>query len=310
MTEKNDPRRRDATRRGFLRSTGITLTGLFGFSGVGTATSANDKIGPTKTEATVIKRFRPDGDQYTVKKRTVSPAFKDRFGGPTITYEPEPVPREFIPDEHTDPDKPFTVQYRDKVVVGTLEEQQAAERGTHETNRLSNLSLSQSYDGPKYVYESASGAEDQDLYERTAPINVAWGNSINKDASELQSYMKNQDWEKHWTMPGSASRYILYNGSAQSQNEHIYKEIYYARQLHIRVYNVSVDSSVEPIQVIGNAHRDPLDHNHIGDEPWEFNDARDETSSDWGSWGQQSETVFMGGTQWETHDGNMDVIYS
>lgn len=309
MSDDDTFTNRDRSRRDFVRTAGVTLAGLVGITGVSGATTRSQGPSPERAEATVVKRFSPEGDHFRLEKRAISPAFKERFGGPVLTYEPEPVPREAVPEEYTDPDRPFTITYRDDLVVGTLEEQLTAERAEREA-ATADARSSQYYDGPKYIYESASGAEDEDIYERTAPINVAWGTSIDRNALQLQSYMESKGWEEHWTMPGSGTRYILYNGSAEAQDEHIYKEIHYTRQWHIRAYDVSVDSSTESIQVIGNAHRDPLDHNKIGDEPWQFNDARDEAANDWESWGESSEYVFMGSTRWETHDGNLSVIYS
>ncbi|WP_207592711.1 hypothetical protein [Halomontanus rarus] len=320
MTDRNDTETRNSTRRKFLELTGLTLTGL-GASASATvagATADSEDVGPTTARTTVIKRFSPDGEHFELEKRAVSPRFDERFGGPVLTYDPEPVPREAIPEEYTDPDRPFTVQYEDDLVVGTLEDQLVVERregggdagGTQTQSQSQIRTQTQSYDGPQYVYESASGAEGQDIYERTAPINVAWGASVGMDASQLRSYMENRGWQDHWTMPGSGSRYILSDGQARAQDDHIYKEIYYTRQWHIRVYDVTVDSSVESLQVVGNVHRDPLDHNHVGDEPWYFDDAREETTGAWESWGRSSEYVFTGGTMWETHDGNLGVIHS
>ncbi len=315
MVDDNNFADGNRTRRGLLRTTGGTLAALIGCAGIGAAASDDDgdgdDVGPTTAEATVIKRFRPsdDDEHFYLEKRAISPTFKRRFGGPVLTYEPEPVPREAIPEKYTDPDRPFTRQYRDDLVVGTLEDHLEVEKPAETDGTEEVRTQTQYYDGPKYVYESASGAEDQDIYERTGPINVAWGSSVDKTASQLQSYMEDRDWQEHWTMPGSGNRYILYDGQAQAQDEHIYKEIYYTRQWHIRVYDVSVDSSTDSIQVIGNAHRDPLDHNLIGDDPWYFNDARDEAMNDWESWSRSAEYVFGGGTRWETHDGNVGVIY-
>jgi len=89
--------------------------------------------------------------------------------------------------------------------------------------------------------------------------------------------------------------------------EHIYNEIDKSKQWHIRVWDVDENE----VAVIGQAHKDPYDHNQIGNKPWQFDSARSEALSDWNDWGYETDdsTINTGYTKWDTHDGWIGAVY-
>jgi hypothetical protein len=118
--------------------------------------------------------------------------------------------------------------------------------------------------------------------------------------------MRNRGWTACCAFY-SGTRYILDDGSPKPQDTHVYQGIDYTKQYHIRVYDVSASDSLGT-EVVGQIHKDPYDHNSIGDAPWYFDESRDRAKHDWDRWGFDTQYYCTCATQWSTHDGNMAVV--
>jgi hypothetical protein len=270
------------------------------------ATSAdnNDKL-PIQAQGKTIRKYRPKDDAFEVKEQFISQALKQRYGTNVVKFEPELVPLSAIPEKYKDPNRPFNVQYQEEAVIGTNEQHAHAESQIKSTSDGITVQAV-TYDGPIYVYKSGTAAENDTASKRSGPINLDWTSSINKNASQVKQYMKNRGWTACCAFY-SGTRYILDNGDPKGQDTHIYQEIDYTKQYHIRVYNVNVSDSLGT-EVVGQIHKDPYDHNQIGNKPWYFNESRDEVKSDWESWGYNTQYHCTCATQWGTHDGNLAAI--
>lgn len=300
MSEDNTSR---SSRRKFLKIGGATL--FAGSVGSAVATRPESKL-PVQASGKTIRRYVPKGEYYELREQFVSAGLRARYGTKTVTFDPEAVPRESIPDEYLNPDRGFVVQYDETATIGSPEQHASAEAQLKGGDSDGVSTMSATYDGPLYVYKSGTAAQNDDASKRTGPINVNWTDSVNKSVSEIKQYMKNRGWTACCAFY-SGTRYVLDNGSPKGQDTHIYNEIDWTKQYHVRAYEVNVSDSLGTA-VVGQVHRDPHDHNKIGSVPWYFNESRDAVKSDWESWGYDSQYYCTCATQWGSHDGNLSAI--
>lgn len=294
------------SRRRFLTA-GVAAAafGSVPTSAAGRRSPANSSGLPTEARGQTIRKYVPKDTAYEVRERFVSQSLVDAYGSATITFEPELIPREAISDEYTDPDRPFVVKYRERAVVGSPDEHARAERKLR-TSADSVSAQAVTYDGPMYVYKSGSAAENDEVSKRSGPINLDWTDSVDKNADEIRSYMQDRGWTSCCAFY-SGTRYVLDDGEPKGQDTHVYQEIDWTKQYHVRLYDVNVSDSLNTA-VVGQIHEDPYDHNQIDDKPWYFNESRDAVKSDWEDWGHGTRYHCTCATQWKTHDGNLVAI--
>lgn len=240
-----------ADRRRFLKLSGAGLLGVLGSAGtvVGQQSHGTSTEDLTTTGLHVFRYIPHDDDDYFLKEeRFVSQELKDRYGKATVVFEPEPFPREFVPDEHKNTDEEYVQQYRDTAVIGTSEELYDAEQQESETTDgdITTDSVVR-YTGPKYVHKSG------DLNIRTGPINVGWRRYLDLWAGDVKRIMRNNGWRANEYY---GKRYILTRNGPKAQNREVGRNISFPRRWHIRIYNIPGTK----YKVIGQAHHDPYNH--------------------------------------------------
>jgi hypothetical protein len=118
-----------------------------------------------------------------------SQSLATKYGTNVLVFDEPNLPRDRIPQKYHNLDQRFTVKYQDTAIVGTLSEHSEAERqlmGLDAKQETIGTTDYATYVGPQYVYQTASGASNNTVSERTGPINVA----LNKDLNKLSSKIK------------------------------------------------------------------------------------------------------------------------
>ncbi|WP_455448379.1 hypothetical protein [Natrinema thermotolerans] len=216
-------------RRGFLAS--IASSGLLaGLVGVGSAAS-DDDAGPVTVSGRRIHKYRPDGDFFEHEQRFVSPELRDYYGKATLVYDEGTIHRRAVPDEYTDPDRAFTLNYRDTAVIGRFREfdrLETKQRDAGSADAAVGTASIPDYTGPLYVYNSdVDNPQEEDLGEATGPINVGWNRDLDRDAASINSQMESWGWTSLYAgSPGD--RYVIMDEDASlpyvtKQDEHIVK---------------------------------------------------------------------------------------
>lgn len=79
-----------------------------------------------------------------------------------------------------------------------------------------------------------------------------------------------------------------------------------SKQWHIRLYDLNNHLNENEYPVIGQAHKDPYDHNKIGNQPWKFDTAREEVTNGLTETGVAVEKEDVGnGASFDTSDGHV-----
>lgn len=316
--KKDISSRNELGRRDFLKFTGMSL--LATSVPVGSAIAEPDDSNlPIHAQGKTIHRYKPDGDVFQHEEQFISTDLKPLYGSPVIKFDAGPIPREEIPDEYKDPDRPFLVQVPEVAVIGTFEQHYEAEQREAEQQLLAEssgegeISTQRSirlpfYGGPRYVYTSGKAARNRTVAKRESPINLAWRGSVRKNADQIRGYMRNRGWRTCCAIY-SHPRYILNRGRPEPQDAHIYDGIRFTAQWHIRVWNVSVNDLMNT-KVVGSAHRDPWNHNQVFREaPWYFDKARNRALGNWRNWGYRTGTTQIGnGGKFPTSNGRLGHI--
>ncbi|WP_435552524.1 hypothetical protein [Natrinema sp. CGMCC1.2065] len=299
-------------RRGFLAS--IASSGLLaGLVGVRSAAS-DDDAGPVTVSGRRIHKYRPDGDFFEHEQRFVSPELRDYYGKATLVYDEGTIHRRAVPDEYTDPDRAFTLNYRDTAVIGRFREfdrLETKQRDAGSADAAVGTASIPDYTGPLYVYNSdVDNPQEEDLGEATGPINVGWNRDLDRDAASINSQMESWGWTSLYAgSPGD--RYVIMDEDASlpyvtKQDEHIVKGLSTpTTQYHVRAYDLP-QYEEENIAVAGQAHKDPVLHDG---PPWNFAEAREAASSAWDDNGYS--TVFHyveNGEGYDTSDGFFDQV--
>ncbi|MCO8267083.1 hypothetical protein ACOZ4B_19585 [Haloferax prahovense] len=310
-------------RRSFLRGVGASV--VFG-SGVaaaddqsenstqtkssgspaGTAAVDNDKQLPIYAKGRSIHKYRSNGDTYTYTHKFTSSDLNERYDNPVIEFEPETIPKEWLSDD-IKKRKASTISVADKLVIGTAKEHNNAEKRIHQIQRASSGDVTtQTHltdEIPLYHYKSSSDARDKQA--RKAPINIGWEDI--GSAGSVKSFLEGTcNWTQYDWLP-EEPRYINDDGTVKSTAEHVMDRIQFTKQWHVRLYNIGHDT----YDVIGQAHRDPLNHNQgIKVDNWHFDDAREEIVGCWidNSSRYPARSSLNNGSDWESHNGNIAML--
>ena len=291
-----------SSRRNVLKAIGAGLASL-GVTTSPSAASLNGNALPTAATGKRIHHFRPDGDVYLYREQFVSPDLA-KYGTRAVSFEERAVPKDVIPDSYRKTERAFNVQYEDTGYFGTLVEHGNAEMflnglEVESIDGAVDLQSSDSYLGPQYVYESAQGAEDHDVSERKAPINVAWNDNVYKSATDIDQYMNSRGWGADLSDYLSGNRFVTIlsdSGSyyAKVDDEDVGKAVLGSEQYHLRLWDMG-NYEFSSHGVCGQAHYDPFlhgkDHKYLywtgltSEPDWYLNDSRDEVLSAWSGWG-------------------------
>lgn len=271
----------------------------------GTGGPGNDDRLPVYAAGTMTHEYERRGDLFVRHKTFRSPALRERYGDPVMEYEPERLHERQVPAPVRE-GRRTTVSGRTRRVIGTVREHGVAE--THLWNRVGDDVRSAIPDLddaiPLYHYESASDAGDKQ--DRKAPINVSWDWA---GTSSIESWMESGTGGPAWTqilpLP-EEPRYVNDDGVVRSTDAHVMNSIAFCpmTQYHIRLYDVDVDG----VDAVGQAHRDPCNHNKgIEIDDWAFDETRSEVDSWWDGAGSSFDTttVWVGNTDpdWGSHGG-------
>ena len=280
---------------------------------VGTAGAGNDEGLPVYAAGKMIHEYERDGEEFVRRKTFESPALRERYGDPVIEYEPERYHERLLSDAVREGRRTrFTG--RTRRVIGTAEEHDVAEQRIWRQAREESVSGSVELDDkiPLYHYESASDAASQ--YDRKAPINVSWDW---ESASDVETRMENgvgsgDPWVQSLPLP-EEPRYVNDDGTVRSTAAHVMDSIGFCwpTQYHIRLYDVDADG----VEAVGQAHRDPCNHNQgIKIDDWEFDETRWEVEDWWKYTGYRFNTTsdWVGNTDpaWDTHAGFVTHVYT
>lgn len=302
------------SRRQFLRSIGIA--GSVGLFGAGAASGADDPL-PTRVRGTRVYKLIPDGDQYRRTERFVSDEMAAEYGVRELELETVTLSAAAVPKRYRDRGT-VTESFADTTVIGTFTEQLNREQRLR--SQVLPDDITDNYAGPLYHYNSdADDPDPGDLSEPKAPINLAWNDDLGLDVGGVEDYMETtldwQPWEDPTgTYPIETARYITYywNGAqiVNATDAHVMDEIYLSRQWHIRLYSGNV--ATDDYAVIGQAHRDPLNHNKIITvDDWHFDDARGQALGDWtdnSSYVSVTQDI-NNGDQFDTADGSVGRLH-
>ncbi len=169
------------------------------------------------------------------------------------------------------------------------------EKSLREDPALTDLSSSASdskYSGPLFVYaldRYYNQNKQHRLLERKAPINVTWAeNQQNRYTIGITTEMKKPSKSTTWSSQYNrvqGLRHVLLSGQATSrgsgQDDDVARSTGIgAAQWHCRAFSIPESMDTQH-NVAGQAHRDPWDHNKIGNKSWKYDKSRDEV---WGFW--------------------------
>jgi len=164
---------------------------------------------------------------------------------------------------------------KDTAVLGTIKQHETLAQAI-QPSRRGNVLLNS--DISYHVYKGDNPSYEGDLTEQTGPINLVWGNGDSAGAIS-------DDWDylAHSSINLAGDRYIAVGRRVKKQDKDIGKNIYpeYSpNQYHARVYTISGESGID---AVGQAHKDPVDHGHLADWPWFFDESRKTFSKEWKS---------------------------
>jgi hypothetical protein len=299
----------DNTRRQVLRGIGSAIAvGGFG------STAASGRDGgelPITVDGRREHEYRPTTDGYAHTERFVSEAMERKYGVRVLEYDRPTVPERHAPDEVRNNEAPTVQRFRDTATVGQFREFVRAEQQV--------LTQVAGYDGPLYHYAAdVDNPDPSDLGEKKAPINVVWNKDLAGelgsayDSQDVKTYMESTVGWDQWDGFPSGDRYIVYpadfqpSGVVRLVDADVRDEISLSKQWHVRLYNLNSHTSEDEYPVIGQAHKDPYDHNKFGSQPWKFDSARQKVTDGLTSTGISVEEETVGnGSQFDTADGNV-----
>ncbi|ERH13168.1 MAG: hypothetical protein J07HB67_02203 [halophilic archaeon J07HB67] len=299
----------DSTRRQVLKGIGSAVAvGGFG------STAASGRDGgslPITVDGRREHEYRPTADGYAHTERFVSEAMERKYGVRVLEYDRPTVPERHAPEEVRNNENPTVERFHDTATVGQFREFVRAEQQV--------LTQVTGYDGPLYHYAAdVDNPDPSDLGEKKAPINVVW----NKDlAGELGSAYSSEDVKLYmestvgWNQAdwlASGDRYVVYpttfqpSGVVRSADADVRDRIFGFKQWHIRLYDLDSHLEEGDYPVIGQAHKDPFDHNKIQNKPWKFDSAREKVTSGLTNTGVSVELESVGnGGPFDTADGSV-----
>lgn len=355
---RRQPERTTNLRRSFLA--GIASTASFvavgsaiadddeEYAAPAAAEPGNNEGLPVEAHGTLEGEIRRVTDEAFVHERTFrSEDLDEHFGDPVFEWEPVAIAAEWLSPRIVR-NGGMTYETEQTQVVGTEAEHVQAEQTIKAQNGGSHPLVTDSgaethapdsiEEIPLYNYASESRAR-RDPMTRTAPTNLAFEEG---DSSEIGKWMEKVcDWTSGvddffdiiGDLPGigggndnpyAQSRYLNYDGTIIETDRHVMKRADWRvfSQLHIRLYDVSDQNG--RFDVVGQAHRDPEDHNKIRDEvpideiDWKYNRARDQAMSCWESNDKATENAGgaytnhydAGRDNVDTHDGNIGGIFN
>lgn len=263
----------------------------------GSAGPGNDESLPVYATGTSIHEYDRVSEGYRYQHTFVSDDLAERYGDRRLSFESAILPERVLSDAVREQEQ-YTTRVDERLVVGTAAEHATAE-ATIRTAQREAGELDVEDDIPLYHYKSASDAGDQQ--SRKAPINLAWNDDSSatiKDTLENDAGWTQYDW-----LP-EIPRYINDDGDVRATDEQVMDRIFFTRQWHIRLYDVD-----EPnYSAVGQAHRDPLNHNQgITIDDWHFDAASNESASDWPGGGYC--TDFGNGSGFDSSSGAGYVQY-
>lgn len=255
---------------------------------------------PVFAAGTSKHKYRADGDAYVHEHRFKSEALEERYGDPVVAFEPERIPKRMVGDEVKDRGT-TTFKFEDRLVVGTPNQHAQAEQQILEKRRSGDGVSVQTHltdDLPLYHYKNAADAQNQQ--SRKAPINVGWADA--SSATWVKNFLEGDcGWTQYDWLP-EEPRYVNDGGTVRSTDEHVMDRIYVTRQWHVRLYEVDHDRYT----VVGQAHRDPLNHNQgITIDDWHFDDSKAQIVDDWTNNSSRHPYYanLASGAGFESHDG-------
>ncbi|WP_238593333.1 hypothetical protein [Natronobacterium lacisalsi] len=271
----------------------------------GTGDIDNDDRLPIYASGRSIHEYRSDGGTYTYTHTFVSRDLEERYGDPVLEFESETIPDRWLSDEITAKEA-STLTVADRLVIGTATEHATAERTITEQRRAGADEVTgQTHltdEIPLYHYKSESDAQDRQA--RKAPINVGWEDI---EAAEVKSFLEDDcDWSQYDWLP-EEPRYVNDDGTVTSTEAHVMDRIQFTKQWHVRLYDIDH----ETYEVVGQAHRDPLNHNKgVTVDDWHFDDAREEIVEGWmnNSSRYPSRSSLENGADWDSHNGNIAML--
>lgn len=304
-------------RRTFIK--GISSAIALGFTGVasaddqsegvveplGTGGVDNENKLPIYAEGHSIHKYKAENeDTYTYSRKFVSDDLSERYGNPIVEFEAIEVPAKYLSEE-IQKKKVSTIKVDDKQVIGTAEEHNNAETVIKQKQRSGEVSVQTHLtdDLPLYHYASSSDAEDKQ--SRKAPINIGWEDG--GSAESVKTILEEEcNWSQYDWLP-EEPRYINDNGTVKSTAEHVMDRIQFTKQWHVRLYNIHHPT----YDVVGQVHKDPLNHNQgITIDDWNFDDAREQIVDDWTSKFPRSiyRALLNNGSDWDSHNGRIALL--
>lgn len=262
---------------------------------------------PTRVEGTRVNEYRaaPDGDGLVREESFESDALVDAYAVDSLGTDEAHVPQAVL-DRMEDPPEPGTVRrHEDVAVVGRLDECDADERRRYDAaaDRLPLVPK------PLYLYKGTGlfdgCAAPEQLVERTAPVNVAFGPRLG-DSATVEGTMEARGWGKEYP---ASDRYVVVDGVCRVQDRHVAKDIGLGgpAQWHLRTWDLPDDPS---LSVTGGVHRDPVDHGLVGPTDWSFAAGRAELTNDWTAWDYDHQSIEVGnGETFESSEGVLDAIF-
>jgi len=260
--------------------------------------------GPVRVEGVRIHEYAADDDGLVREESFESEAMGAEYDQERLAIGTERIPREVLAGMEDPPSPGDVRRHPDAAVVGRLAECRVDEAQRCEA-AAEDLPLVPEV---LYVYRAAGlfdGCEAPDeLVERTAPINAAWG-PRHGDSATVEGTMEARGWGKEYP---ASDRYVVVDGVCRVQDRHVAKDIGLGgpAQWHLRTWDLPDDPS---LSVVGGVHRDPVDHGLAGPTDWSFAAARAELTNDWTAWGYDHQSIEVGnGGTFESSEGVLDAI--
>lgn len=304
-------------RRQFL----TTVSSALAFGVGASASAAASESGVSRYEGLRVHRYteKTDGyrheERFTPKRRNAARA----LGSKDIKLEEREIPAEAYEEIFskarkaarrnalalTEHENGFQVEYRDTAVLGSFREFAQKEK---EIKQKASAQAGILIDFPTHTYKADDPDDQYDLGEATGPINVGWDTSDN--ASEVED--KTDGWSP-WIYLGG-DRYVINDNpdDVKKQDADIGRSVGLTAlpdQYHVRLYDV--DSETAP--VVGQAHRDPNDHNQItGVDDWKFKEAREEIcgADPWHGYPYEIDNEYIGNGYRYTPEHTTEGVFS
>ncbi|MCF2238794.1 hypothetical protein KVP04_06590 [Halobacterium salinarum] len=291
---------------------------------------------------TTVRRVTDDA--FLHERTFRSDALAEHFGDPVFEFEPTPIAAAWLSPSIT---AAGGVSYTRPAteVIGTPAEHARAETTIKAQRTATHPLLDDSAPAsdirddlttvPLYNYASKDTAR-ADPAARAAPTNIAITSGPAPDAG---AWMESAcDWTSGvdeffdfiGDLPGigggndnpyAQPRFLNYDGDIIGTDRHVMKRASgrVFSQLHARLYDVS--DHTDAVDVVGQVHRDPADHNKLRDPlpidkaAWEYTDARDAACNCWASHDSASSDgpaavsrYPVGRGDVATHDGRIAAI--